>query len=110
MHTSRTLQYVSEGVFQIVGRSHLWSLYFFKTVGESSTAKNYHPVSLLSVICKIFEKLTNKRIVDHLEKFGLFSDLQYGFRSSQSTADLVTVVSDSQGLPLTMGSHNYRKC
>ena len=32
--------------------------------------------------------------VDHLEKCGLFTDFQYGFRSSRSTADLLTVVSD----------------
>ena len=57
-------------------------------VGERSTAKNYHHVSLPSVVSKVFEKLVNIRIVDHLEKFGLFSDFQYGFRSSGSTADL----------------------
>ena len=34
------------------------------------------------------------RIVDHLQKCGLFSDFQYGFRSSRSTVDLVKVVSD----------------
>ena len=28
----------------------------FKSVGEISTAKNYHPVSLLSVFSKVFEK------------------------------------------------------
>ena len=66
----------------------------FKNVGERSTAKNYPPVSLLSVVSKVFEKLVNNRIVDHLEKCGLFSDFQYGFRSSRSTADLLTVVSD----------------
>ena len=54
----------------------------------------YHPVSLLSVVGKVFEKLANNRIVDHLEKCGLFYDLQFGFRSFSSTADLVTVVSD----------------
>ena len=54
----------------------------FKNVGERSTAKNYHPVSLLSVVSKVFEKFVNNRIVDHLEKCGLFSDFQYGFRSS----------------------------
>ena len=53
----------------------------FKNVGERSTAKNYHPVSLLSVVNKVFEKLVNNRIVDHLEKCGLLSDFQYGFRS-----------------------------
>ena len=52
--------------------------------GERSTAKNYHPVSLLSVVSKVFEKLNNRnnRVVDHLEKCGLFSDFQFGFRSS----------------------------
>ena len=66
----------------------------FKNVGERSTAKNYRPVSLLSVVSKVFEKLVNNRIVDHLEKCGLFTDFQYGFRSSRSTADLLTIVSD----------------
>ena len=65
----------------------------FKNVGERSTAKNYYPVSLFSVVSKVFKKLVNNRIVDHLEKCGLFSAFQYGFRSSQSTADLLTVVS-----------------
>ena len=66
----------------------------FKNVGERSTAENYRPISLLSVVSKVFEKLINNRIVDYLEKYGLFSDFQYGFRSSGSTADLLTVVSD----------------
>ena len=43
----------------------------FKNVRERSTAKNYHPVSLLSVVIKVFEKLVNNRIVGHLEKCGL---------------------------------------
>ena len=54
----------------------------FKNVGERSTAKNYLPVSLLSVVSKVFEKLVNNRIVDYLEKCDLFCDFQYGFRSS----------------------------
>ena len=66
----------------------------FKNVGERSTAKSYCLVCLLYVVSKVFQKLVNNRIVDHLEKCGLFSDFQYGFRSSQSTADLLTVVSD----------------
>ena len=32
-------------------------------------------------------------IADHLEKCGLFSDFRYRFRSSCSTADLLTIVS-----------------
>ena len=44
----------------------------FKNVGERSTAKSYHPVSLLSMVSKLFEKLVNTRIADHQEKCGLF--------------------------------------
>ena len=45
------------------------------------------------MVSKVLEKLVNSKIVGHLDKCGLFSDFQYGFRSSGSTADL-TVVSD----------------
>ena len=54
----------------------------FMNVGERSKAKNCCPVCLLYVVSKVFEKLVNDRIVDHLEKCGLFSDFQYGSRSS----------------------------
>ena len=40
------------------------------------------------------KKLKNHRIVDHLEKCGPFSDFQCCFKSSRSTVDLLTVVSD----------------
>ena len=66
----------------------------FKNVGERSTAKSYRPVNLLSLVSKVFEKLANNRIVDHLEKCGLFSNFQYSFRYSRSTGYLLTVVSD----------------
>ena len=41
-----------------------WVVTVFENVGERSTAKNYSPVSLLSVISKVFEKLVNNKIVD----------------------------------------------
>ena len=66
----------------------------FKNVGERSVTKNYCPVGVICVVSKVFEKHPNNRIVDHLEKCGLFSDFQFCFRFSQSTADLLTIVSD----------------
>ena len=55
----------------------------FKNVWGRSTAKNYHPVSLLIVVSNLYEKLVNNITVDHLWKCDLFSDFQYGFRSSR---------------------------
>ena len=51
---------------------------------ERSAPKNHRTVSLLFVVS----------IVDDLEKCDLFSDFHYGFRSSQSTVDLLSVASD----------------
>ena len=44
----------------------------FKKIGEKSTAKNYYPVSLLSVVSKVFEKLVTDRVADDGEKHGPF--------------------------------------
>ena len=66
----------------------------FKNVGDRSDPKNYRPISLLPVVSKVFERLINNKVVKHLERTELFSDFQYGFRSSRSTGDLLTVVTD----------------
>ena len=50
----------------------------FQNVGERSTAKNNHPVSLLSVVSKVFEKLVSNRFVDHLEEFFLIFSMVLG--------------------------------
>ena len=46
-------------------------------LGKGLQLKNYCPVSLLSVVTKVFEKLVNNRIVDHLGNCGFFSYFQF---------------------------------
>ncbi|CAG2210624.1 unnamed protein product [Mytilus edulis] len=53
--------------------------------GDKKLASNYRPVNLTSIICKIMEKLIRKRIVDHMNKYGLFGDRQFGFIGGRST-------------------------
>ena len=69
----------------------------FKNVGERSTAKYYHPVSLLSVVSKVFEKFVNNRIVDHLEKCDFFLIFSMVLGLLDLRFDLLTVVSDRIG-------------
>ena len=88
------LKHVSEEVLFFLVLEVLIGGPCIKNIGERSIAKKYCPVSLLSVVSKVFEKLVNNRIVDHLKNCGLFSDFQYGFRSSWSTAGLLTVIFD----------------
>ena len=66
--------------------------------------KNYNPVSLFSVFSKVSEKLVSNELVYLLAKCGLFPNFQYGFRSSWSTVDLLTVVSDKiAGISIGLG-------
>ena len=81
-------------LFHIVGRFHRWSLYLRMLRKGLQSYRSTALLVFFSVVSKVFEKLVNNRTVDHLKKCGLFSDIQYGFRSSWSTADLLTVVSD----------------
>ena len=66
----------------------------FENAVDRSTAKNHRPVSILSVVSKVFKNLVNNTLVDHFDKCSLLSGFQYGFRSSRSTAELLTLVSD----------------
>ena len=54
-------------------------VFVFKNFWERSTTKKYCPVSPLFVVTKVFEKLVNNRLVDHLEKRGLFSNFKVWF-------------------------------
>ena len=59
-----------------------WKASLVVPTGKRSTTKNYHSVSLLSVVSKVFEKLKKLGLLMNLEKCDLFSDFHYGFRPS----------------------------
>ena len=52
---------------------------------ELLECNNYRPISLLSNLSKIIEKLVHKRLTVFLEQKELFYDLQFGFRNNTST-------------------------
>ena len=53
--------------------------------GDTTTCNNYRPISLLSNLSKIFEKLMHTRIYNFLNKFNCIYELQFGFRNKHST-------------------------
>ena len=57
----------------------------FKNKGSPFDAENYRPISLLSNIDKIFQKLMHKRLIDFLDQSNSLYPLQFGFRSNHST-------------------------
>lgn len=57
--------------------------------GPKDTPSNYRPISLLSCLSKVLEKLINQRLISYLETNNLLSNRQYGFRRGKSTEDTV---------------------
>lgn len=57
--------------------------------GPRDQLGNYRPISLLSVINKIFEKLLHGRLLDFLSHTDFLFSRQYGFRPSSSTSGCV---------------------
>ena len=58
---------------------------FFKNKGNNMECENYRPISLLSNINKIVEKLMHERLYAFLNSFDCIYEHQFGFRNKHST-------------------------
>ena len=52
--------------------------------GTKTDPRNYHPVSLTSLMCKTLEHILTSQIMKHLESNNILTDVQYIFRSMRS--------------------------
>ena len=62
--------------------------------GSKSCPSNYRPISLVSNIAKIFEKILHNRIYNFVTKCGIISDKQYGFIKKLGTKDALQYLTD----------------
>ena len=74
----------------------------YKNDDERSDPRNYRSFGVLSIISKVLETLINNKLINHLENSGLFSDLQYAFRASPSTADVLTAITEITEISITL--------
>ena len=54
--------------------------------------RSYRPVALTNILCKIFERMRNKRQVRYLEKENKINDRKFGFRKEKSTIDAISKI------------------
>ena len=62
--------------------------------GSKLSTSNYRPISLLSNINKLIERLVYNRVFDFADKQNLFYKLQFGFRPKHSTAHALTNITE----------------
>lgn len=55
--------------------------------GDSESASNFRPISLLPTLSKIVEKLVKSRMVSYINRHGFLSVDQFGFQDSKNTND-----------------------
>ena len=55
--------------------------------GEKSEMLHYRPLAMSNHIAKLWERVVNCELIDHLEKNGLLSQFQFGFRPGRGTAE-----------------------
>ena len=62
--------------------------------GSKTSVNNYRPISILSTINKIFEKIIYSRLVNYIDKFKLLYKYQFGFRKNHSTEHALIELTD----------------
>ena len=80
----------------------------FKQKGDPRLFSNYRPISLLSNINKIFEKLVHFRLYSFLELHQCIYELQFGFRTEHSTNH--ALMSLTETIRAALDSSNFACC
>ena len=66
---------------------------FFKN-GDKNQPENYRPISLLTAMSKIFEKLLLKRMTKFVTKHKILSSSQFGFRKNYNCTNAITEITE----------------
>ena len=56
---------------------------------KKTSPQNYRPISLLSILAKVYERILVKNITNFFDTNHLISNRQFGFRSKRSVSDLL---------------------
>ena len=82
-------QAISEGIYpSCLKTSKVFPIFKF---GDKTDGSNYRPISILSDINKLCEKLIYSRLYHFIIKNNILSPHQFGFQRNKSTSDAVII-------------------
>ena len=73
--------------------------------GDCSCINNYRPISVLTALSKILEKIVSKRVTSFLDKHSVISNNQFGFRRRHSCELPLVLATDYIRKALDEGHH-----
>lgn len=62
--------------------------------GDSTIPTNYRPVSLLSIVSKMLERVAHEQLIVYLNKWNVLPEVQYAYRKGRSTEDALVLATD----------------
>ena len=74
--------------------------------GEASDLNNYRPISVISVIAKVFERIVYDQLYNCLSNEDIISTHQSGFRSLHSTVTALLKATDNWAFNIDRGNVN----
>ena len=74
--------------------------------GEASDLNNYRPISVISVIAKVFERIVYDQLYNFLSDEDIISTHQSGFRSLHSTVTALLEATDNWAFNIDRGNVN----
>lgn len=72
-------------------------------VSSPTSPSDFRPISITSVLSKAFERVINNQIQNYINREGLLSDLQSGFRRGHSTTTALVRVTEDLRLAMVEG-------
>lgn len=73
--------------------------------GRKDDIENFRPISLLSTIGKLIEKIIVRELKQHLDKNSILNKKQYGFQEGKSTETALMALQDIIGPEVDKGNH-----
>ena len=74
--------------------------------GDRSDMNNYHPISVISAIAKVFERLVYNQLSSYLSENNILPKYQSGFRSFHSTVTALLEATDNWAFNIDRGYVN----
>jgi hypothetical protein len=60
--------------------------------GTKEDATNFRPITFVSAVSKVLEKVIGNQLIDFLDKHNIFNKSQFGFRKNKFTNDAIATI------------------